>query len=170
MSSTTKIIAACSGLFLIVVAAIVMLVVKSNPVSTTPSETQSTSDQPVDNTQNTPDVAALQTRSNDVARKNDVGRLLAAVSEFESNNNGVLPSEWKDGNLVSSDGSMTEPVVLSFYKTVAVKQGASTAVSSDDLGLSLAAKCGPNGTTVAATSRAVAAQYHNSSGPQCVDL
>ena len=113
---------------------------------------------------------ALERNADNTTRKNDAAKLLASVSDFQSNNNGKLPSTWKNGNLVGASGSTPVPVELDYYKTVTVRQGANGVLGEAELGLTLAAKCGSNGVTVASTARAAAAQFHDSSGPQCIEL
>lgn len=113
---------------------------------------------------------ALQRNAEDTTRKNDASRLLASVSEFQANNNGKLPSAWKDGKLVGARGDTEALVELDYYKAVVVRQGANEVLSEAELGLTTGAECGSGGVAVAASGRSTVAQFHVSSGPECIEL
>jgi hypothetical protein len=108
-------------------------------------------------------------------RKNDALRLLGAVSEYQANNNGQLPSVWRAGYLAGSDEASTTKVELKVYKVVSFATGVQAPLAADGLRLVTAAACESNGATSASSSRAAAVQYgsYDMAGklmPYCEDL
>lgn len=101
-------------------------------------------------------VPALQRNSRNTQRKNDVQNLLAAVSTYESNNAGQIPT-------AISQLSDYNP---GYYTTAAttLKTGVQTALTTDDIQLVTGAECGTGGATVAGSARQVAVQYMIESG------
>jgi prepilin-type N-terminal cleavage/methylation domain-containing protein len=122
-------------------------------------------------------VPALQRNARNTSRKSDVGSLLAAVSEYESNNNGSLPAA--SGTFTASFTNVNPN--LGYYTTPAnvtyVSQAAATAPSDpndlDKVVVANFAKCSGNApTTTGATARSIIALYdvEGNSGtkvPQC---
>jgi len=57
-------------------------------------------------------VPALQRNSRNTQRKNDASSMLAGISEFATNNNGVMPTGWTAPNLT---GGTNSQVNLGYY-------------------------------------------------------
>lgn len=127
-------------------------------------------------------VPSLQRNSRNSQRKSDVSNMLAAVSEFSTNNNGRLPSTFATAtsSLTGATGTTPSEVNLGFYDpatdvsvgpaTLAVDTAAESADSR--LQVRTGMKC--NGavlTATGATSRSVAVLYYietsGSPAPQC---
>lgn len=105
--------------------------------------------------------------ASDAARKNDVSKLLAATSDFMSNNQGKLPGGWANGQLL---GGSSAPVELEYYTFVTVLVGARQAINADGIILVTKATCGEAGATVSGSGRSAAVQYMLSTGPECQAL
>jgi len=103
-------------------------------------------------------VPALQRNSRNNGRRNDVGRMGSAVSEYAANNNGSLPANGLAfAGLVLNSGNMSQydPNVDLMYATDA--QAVIPQATAPRVRLVTAAKCGAAGVTV--TSRQSALQY-----------
>lgn len=118
-------------------------------------------------------VPALQRNSRNTARKNDVGRVGAAVTEFSTSNNGRTPTSPAD-----------KTTVLNFSGDLAQYDSSNVSIASSHTngGTSNASsliivpggKCGNNGETVQGSTRQVAIQYalegSNNPVPACQDV
>jgi len=106
-------------------------------------------------------VPNLQRNSRNTQRKNDVQSILGAISEYESNNAGGLPTAYSDGNITGT-GSASAGVKLGYYTDVAFADGKSSAVgplSGDTVEIVTGAQCDTGGKTKAGSARQVAALY-----------
>lgn len=111
-------------------------------------------------------VPALQRNSRNTQRKADVQALLGAISEYQSNNNGSMPT---------TSAQVTGNARLGFYATTEVTfaSGATltTASPQNVVDIRTGVKCNGGGvTTTGASSRNVAAVYYveTSTGTQAV--
>lgn len=108
-------------------------------------------------------VPALQRNSRNTQRKNDVQAALGAVSEFESNNAGALPTAYSSNALTGAAGSTSAGVRLGYYTTITFATGTQSALGTDTLTLVTSAVCDPATagatTTTGASARSIAAQY-----------
>lgn len=116
-------------------------------------------------------VPALQRNSRNTQRKNDISRVGTAANEFQSNNNGKVPTTAADLTTIrDSVGSMGQ------YESsdIALAAGTQTALSGsgslNTVRVVTGAKCGTSGATVAGQSRQMAVQYmvESSGSPQAV--
>lgn len=123
-------------------------------------------------------VPALQRNSRNTSRKNDASLLLAAFSEYSSNNNGQIPSQASmSGTTVTlnrgtASGAATINVTVSQFGTVAVTTTVPGSINNDTIYLITSAKCNGNTPEVGQSSRNYVAYYNiETSGnptPQCV--
>lgn len=116
-------------------------------------------------------VPALQRNSRNTARKGDVSRVSAAITEFLSNNNGVLPAAGTAASgdaqtIVNNAGSLaqydfTTSAADQANFTVVVEAAAADANPNDvnKIKVVTKAKCGAAGVAVAGTSRQTAVLY-----------
>lgn len=108
-------------------------------------------------------VPALQRSQRDTQRRNDLGRFMSQVTNYQSNNNGVVPTEVGIGNFVNSylvidDDQFGDPTTGSTYVTTSPANVSETpAGGSGKIYYFTSAKC--NGESAASTSgnRTVAA-------------
>jgi prepilin-type N-terminal cleavage/methylation domain-containing protein len=130
-------------------------------------------------------IPALQRNSRNTSRKEDVGRIGAATTEFVSNNDGKLPqittASYTDAQtIVKSAGNLGQYDFSGFgIGNFSIVTGAATVAnpnSKDKIQVVLNAKCGSGGaaTSTGASNRQMALQYaiENSGGTQpiCTEL
>jgi prepilin-type N-terminal cleavage/methylation domain-containing protein len=103
-------------------------------------------------------VPALQRQSRNTARKNDVGRVGASVTEYSSNRNGALPTN--GGDITPLVGTLAQ------YETgniqVATGTGGADAITDvSQMRVVTGARCSAsnNGTVAGGSTRQVAIQY-----------
>lgn len=97
---------------------------------------------------------ALQRSQRDTAKKNEVSKVLAAVTNFQSNNKGTNPSladaaksaafaEYVDGTGVADKVTMSSGTTISMYPsgTIAANDTAVTGITTDNITVYLGAKC-----------------------------
>jgi prepilin-type N-terminal cleavage/methylation domain-containing protein len=108
-------------------------------------------------------VPALQRNNRNTQRKNDVSVILGAVSEYASNNKGVLPTTAGDVDNLANTGYYTGGVGTGqgqITLTATAAQGALGETSANDrIVIVTGAKCGAAGATVGGSARQVAVQY-----------
>lgn len=128
-------------------------------------------------------VPALQRNSRNTQRKNDVQSLLGAISEYEDNNNGALPTpSSSNANIVGSDGtamfgdqnSAQATAKLGYYSsgtvTVTKPNSVPTAPDTDTVHVLEGWTCDGNKPTQAGASRRnVAVYYSIESGSKTVE-
>lgn len=133
-------------------------------------------------------VPALQRNQRNTARKSDVGRTGAAVTEFVSNNNGKLPAnstaatagsdaqKIRDsiGNLNQYDFTAATGTPANFIVSDQATVGTGTIASLDVLRVVTKATCGTGGQVVAGTTRQSVVQYatetSGGTNPICQDV
>lgn len=110
-------------------------------------------------------VPALQRNSRNTQRKQDVGALLSAVTEWSNNNNGKLPSATG-----TDRADAVANAKLGYYDAATagvISWGTSSSSNPDDtekIVIVTGAKCGTGGAAAAAGTRQVAALYTVESG------
>ena len=115
-------------------------------------------------------VPALQRNSRNTSRKNDIAAVLGAITEFESNNNGAVPTVacGSSGSFTVSTGTCAAQTGTSasfkmgFYTSVpAFVTGTLSARTTDVLQIAKGAKCTAAGgsTATGAAARSIAALY-----------
>lgn len=121
-------------------------------------------------------VPALQRSQRNTQRKNDVGALLSAATDYSSNNNGAVPTTvvWAAPNLTY--GALTpSQAKLGYFSVVGngqgnvnIAAGAQAALpataAGDRVVIVTGASCGAAGVTVAGSSRQVVAQFELETG------
>ncbi len=121
-------------------------------------------------------VPALQRNARNTQRKNDVGKLLAAASDFVSNNNGTLPTTtfcFGDAVLQGPTGTQQATATLGYYckgsAVVAWTTGTANPNDVDRLWVRTGVKCdGTTGDAIAGSSRGIVALYTLENGvKQC---
>ena len=108
-----------------------------------------------------PSLSRVAIKSRNVERKNDVSRLLTAVTEYMANNNGSLPTMIFENQLrmASLDDTPTTVPDMSRYSSISISDNEHAGVDNDQLILALQATCGPDKGAVPGTSRSVAVLY-----------
>lgn len=122
-------------------------------------------------------VPALQRNSRNTQIKNAASSLLGAVSEFENNNSGSLPTGVAvatDGTVTVSGGTGTSPSTTKIQGGYTVSTGTAMPTSTGSLVVNLSHKCNGNAfDTATTTPRAVAVGFLIESGSstptQCVE-
>lgn len=117
----------------------------SDKASSNATDLPATSDNAPTNSSNTLAIASRNT-----SRKDDASRLLAAVAEYMSNNNGSLPTGI-DNNQLHGDTDYDYPTdvpTLSSYKMVEFFNGALGAVSQDGIAVVTNVTCNNDGSAV----------------------
>ena len=126
-------------------------------------------------------VPALQRNSRNTQRKNDISAILSGISEFESNNSGVLPTKATYANgtvtLGCAAGSCTTADVKVGYFTGGIGTGSGQvnvlsayaatgpfSAASDDRTVIIPAAACSGGQTQAGSARQVAAVYEVETG------
>lgn len=124
-------------------------------------------------------VPALQRNSRNTQRKHDIGNLLTAITVFESNNSGTVPTIacGSNGSYKVSTGSCATPggtpaaFKMGFYTSVpAFLTGTQSARTTDVLQIAKGAKCTAAGgsTATGAAARSIAALFTLESGSRLV--
>lgn len=121
-------------------------------------------------------VPNLQRNSRNTQRKNDVQAILGAISEYESNNAGSLPTTYNNG-VITGTGSVSSNVKMGYYTGIADGSGFATgrqsAVTTDVVNIVTGAQCDPAvpGGTIVGSARQIAIQYEIEGGsgfvPSC---
>lgn len=121
-------------------------------------------------------VPALQRNSRNTQRRNDVSTYLAAVNEWQQNNQGNIPTAAADltaanvgVNALAKSGFLTEPTAV-----VTGAQGAAVALGNMQYVASAVCDTGTIGDTVAGTNRQYAVRFsvesaNNTAIEQCQD-
>lgn len=106
------------------------------------------------------DGSSLQINQPNIARKNDVSKLLGAVTEYANNNNGQLPTIYENGQVSGGSGTYPVPVSFEMYTAVEFASGHQESVTTtNELRLVAQAACGENGGAISGTSRGYVAQF-----------
>lgn len=126
-------------------------------------------------------VPALQRNSRNTQRKDDISNVLAAVTEFESNNNGAVPTVacGSSGSFSVSTGTCAAQTgtpasfKMGFYTSAPTVQttAVTTAPTTDTLTVATGNKCAATAgttTTTGAAARSIAAVYTIESGSTLV--
>ena len=104
-------------------------------------------------------VPALQRNQRNSGRRNDVGRLGGAVSEFYANNNGATPAGTDAGTIAASAGTLSQYTAAQ----VSVQSGTGGAVAAmgniANVRIVTGSTCGTGGATTPGTARQVAIQF-----------
>jgi prepilin-type N-terminal cleavage/methylation domain-containing protein len=119
---------------------------------------------------------ALQRQQRDTQRRSDAGRVLTAVQNFQSNNNGKVPVIAADvtqllGTYVKANGTDTfkDPSGTDYALTLtAVATGGSTAVADNTINYYTAAKCSGENAVAGATNNAAIRVKLENGGSYCV--
>lgn len=107
-------------------------------------------------------VPALQRNSRNTQRRNDVSNLLGGISEFQTNNNGAMPTAWASGQLTGAAGTTPAAAVLAYYTAVTFDTDAAAdlALTTDTVTVNVGTTCATAGATNAnSVGRAIAAQF-----------
>lgn len=117
-------------------------------------------------------VPALQRNSRNTARKSDVGRVGAAITEFSTSNNGKVPGTGDVTTVLNFAGDLAQ------YDTTNVSVASSAtnigSTNASNLVIVPGGKCGDDGATVPGSTRQVAIQYalegSNTPVPSCQEV
>lgn len=102
-------------------------------------------------------VPALQRTSRNTGRKNDIGRIGAAVTEYSSSQNGTLPITGAQVTALAGTLSQYDTGNVSVQPVGTV--GTSTVTNFNNVVVVTGARCGTGGQVTAGSTRQVAIQY-----------
>jgi prepilin-type N-terminal cleavage/methylation domain-containing protein len=123
-------------------------------------------------------VPALQRNSRNTAIKNDVQNVLGGVAEFQGANNGSMPATITGTGTITYDGTNDTTINIQGSTAVTTNNAATDSATSSPattgaIVVVIGKKCPATGTTLVASTRAVAALYkiETTSGTvnQCTD-